>query len=119
MVQAKHGIEAFLCDVPVGENIKMVVVEALHKCKMAIVLGTSTYGKKTKSSFSTYEEMEYIIDKQKPYFLMKMCHDYLEPSADFNFTKNINYYEFIPKDLKNPVLPSDLCDKIVAKLRSL
>ena len=64
--------QALLCEVPEGQNIKEVVVDGLDGCELAVLLGTKTYGTKTVS-FSTYEEMEFVIAEGKPFFLVKMC----------------------------------------------
>jgi hypothetical protein len=40
-----RGLNAFICSVEPGNDIKEVVIEQLDGCKMAVVFGTSTYGR--------------------------------------------------------------------------
>jgi len=67
---------------PNSANLGLLIPTALANAKMAIVMGSQTYGKKTASNFSTFEEMQYILSKQKPMFLLKMCHTWEEPQAE-------------------------------------
>ena len=43
-----------------------------------MLLASETYGTAT-TSFSTYQELNYVIDHKKPYFLIKMCDKWREP----------------------------------------
>jgi hypothetical protein len=66
---------------PNGTNIGIAIPTALKNAKMAIIMGSETYGKKTASNCSTFEEMDYILRK-KPMFLLKMCEEWEEPQTD-------------------------------------
>jgi hypothetical protein len=66
---------------PNGTNIGIAIPTALKNAKMAIIMGSKTYGKKTESNCSTFEEMHYILRKKKPMFLLKMCEEWEEPQT--------------------------------------
>ena len=106
----------YLCSVPEGESIAADIAENLQKSKLVVIFGTETYGIKTASSFSTYQEMIYILDKKKPFFLIKMCDEFREPLTDFYFNSTISYFMW---DANAPMLPMDLVSHIGIRLNSL
>ncbi|EGD82196.1 hypothetical protein PTSG_02868 [Salpingoeca rosetta] len=113
-----RGLKVFLCEVPPGSNIAKVVIRALHGCRMAVILGTRTYGKETDSSFSTFDELQYIVDRRKPFFLVKMCDDFEEPEAQFHLRSNVAYFAWTPKNEDTNIsVPPPLVDDIVGKLK--
>jgi hypothetical protein len=68
-------------DNPNGADLGRIITTALANAKMAIVMGSKTYGKKTESNFSTYNEMHFILSEKKPMFLLKMCEEWEEPQT--------------------------------------
>ncbi|EGD82434.1 hypothetical protein PTSG_03080 [Salpingoeca rosetta] len=89
----KQGFSVFLCAVAPGGDIATAIIDALHSCKMVIILGSPTYGEKTENKFiSTFEELRYIIHQDKPFFLVKMCAKFLAPAAQFYLTNTIAYH---------------------------
>jgi hypothetical protein len=106
------GVPTFLCDIPPGGDLKVAIVSALDECDLAIVMGTKTYGQQTTSNFSTFQEMEFIVDEQKPFFLVKMCDKFEVAQTRFNFPGRISYY---PWDGAGKV-PDKLLEGIVQKL---
>ncbi len=109
------GVSTFLCDVPEGQNIAKVVMKAIDQCELVVIFGTSTYGKETDCSFSTAQELRYIVDHEKPFFLIKMCEMFLEPAAKFHLPPSIAYYQWDER-----VDPSDdLVRKIVTRLAAI
>lgn len=111
----ERNLRVFLCAVPEGESLEDAIIGALHVSSLVVILGTRTYGLKTASPFSTHNELRYIIDK-KPYFLVKMCDEFLVPKAQFHFSSAISYYPWQPKtpeERRN--VPGDLVDRIVAR----
>ena len=70
---------------PNSADLCMIISNALVNAKLAIVMGTKTYGKKTESNFSTYEEIQLILKKhdakKKAMFLLKMCKEWEEPQT--------------------------------------
>ena len=111
----KKGYSCFLCDIPNGEDIKEEIIFQLAGCRLAIVMGTLTYGVKTAATFGTAEEMEFIIDRKKPFFMIKMCDDFQEARTIFNFPGKIMYDYWKP----GSALPSSLISNIEKKLHSL
>jgi hypothetical protein len=109
------GLNVFICEVEPGGNIMEEVSSNLDACTMALVLGTETYGQKGSVSYSTKEEMAFIMGEHKPYFLVKMCERFAGPQTRLTFNQNISYELW----LKGTPMPSDLPDKIKAKLDSI
>ena len=80
--RTRPGVKCFLSgDNPNGADLGRIISTALANAKMAIVMGSKTYGKKTESNFSTYEEMHFILSEKKPMFLLKMCEEWEEPQT--------------------------------------
>ena len=69
----KVGVTCFLCTVDGGESIVEAVTKNLYMAELAVILATATYGKETGSSVSTRKELTYLMEKKKPFFLVKMC----------------------------------------------
>ena len=80
MIERKRpDVRCFLSgDNPNGEDLTDIISNALATSKMAIIMGSKTYGKKTKSHYSTSHEMKFINNKEKPIFLLKMCEEWEE-----------------------------------------
>lgn len=113
----QRGLSVFLCRESPGDDMTKAIIDALHECKMAVILGTEAYGRRTNVSFSTYQELRYIMSRNKPFFLVKMCHDFVEREARFRLTEDIMHYPWQPEQsTANVDVPSDLVDQIVAKL---
>ena len=100
------GIPTFLCDVAPGGNIKTTIVKALDGCDLAVIMSSKTCGLETTASFSTYQEMEYIIEERKPYFLVKMCERFDVSVA------SVAYFPWIGEG----EVPDLLLKKIIEKL---
>ena len=83
--RTRPGVKCFLSGGgrnPNGTNIGIVIPTALANAKMAIIMGSKTYGKKTENNnFSTYNEMQFILSENKPMFLLKMCEEWEEPQT--------------------------------------
>lgn len=115
----RRGISVFLCNIPPGKDIGRSVIHALSNCKLAVILGTRTYGAKTLSGFSTNEELRYIINEKKPYFLAKMCDTFDEPETRFRLPPEISYYKWQPNGSQRSRVPSDLVEQIVRRLAAV
>jgi len=82
--RTRPGVKCFRSgDNPNGADLGIIIPTALANAKMAIIMGSKTYGKKTESNFSTYEEMHFILREreEKPMFLLKMCEEWEEPQT--------------------------------------
>ena len=118
-LEAKN-MSVFLCDVAPGENLASAVVNALTHCKLAVIFGTETYGQETASSFSTFQELRYIVDKKKPFFLLKMCDAFVEARTDFHLPSTISYYPWRPAtEQERNAAPPDLIEQIVSRLETV
>lgn len=112
-----QGVSAFLCDIPEGQDLAGAVLTALTHCKLAVILGTRTYGKDTGCGFSTYEELRYIVEVKKPIFLIKMCQAFEEQYAVFRLPSSISHFPWQPAtDAERKQLPPGLVEKIVRRL---
>ena len=80
------GLSVFLCAADAGDDLADVIAENLVKSKLVVILGTATYGFKTSSSYSTYNELEYVTSANKPFFLVKMCSEFTVPFAQVHCT---------------------------------
>jgi hypothetical protein len=116
----KKGVSAFLCDIPPGQDLANAVVTALTHCKMAVILGTETYGRKTDSGFSTFEELRYIQDENKPYFLVKMCPSFEEAETRFRLPTSISYFPWQPTAAaERERVPAALLTQLMMRLDSV
>jgi hypothetical protein len=112
----KRGVTVFLCSVHSGDSILKAVAKNLFEAELVVILGTKTYGKETESSYSTCKELQYTMEKKKPFFLVKMCDCYEEYLADFYFDSTVAYHFWPVKD--HGKLPMDLTGAILAKLNN-
>jgi hypothetical protein len=110
-----RGISTFLCAVDPGGDICSEIVNALHACQLTIIMGTKTYGKNTRAGYSTFEELRFIINEPKPFFLVKMCDRFEEPETRFRLDSSVSYFPWAP----GLPMPVDLVTKIVEKLSSV
>jgi hypothetical protein len=109
-----RGISTFLCAVHPGGDIRGEIVNALSSSQLAIVMGTKSYGENTGAGFCTYEELEFIYDEKKPFFLVKMCDKFDVNLTRFLVRKSVSYLEWFPRS----PMPDDLVTKILEKLAS-
>lgn len=112
-----QGYSVFLCDVDSGGDIFQIVSEAMDNAKMFIVFGSKTYGFKTDSKCSTYQELSFIFDEKKPFFLFKMCNKYSVSTTKTLLSRGIAYDEWYP--FQNLQLPLASCENIIKKYTSL
>ena len=112
-----EGLDSFICDEPPGSELQQTVIDALYGCSLVIILGTQTYGRKTMSTFSTYEELRAIIAEKMPFFLVKMCPEFSENFTRFNLPTTIAYYQWQPASIEDrSVAPPALVAQIIARL---
>jgi len=111
-----HGIKVFLCEVTPGGDIAKAIMLALEHCALVIIMGSKSYGEETNSSYSTYEELRYVMDRCKPYYLIKMCDDFQTPSARFALRRDISYYEWQPPKVDMVMVPDELVKQIIEAL---
>ena len=68
---------------------------------MVVIMGSKTYGKETASRYSTFQELRFIDDERKPFFLIKMCDKFEEPETRFRLNDSIAYINWMPKSRKH------------------
>lgn len=89
-------------------------VSALHGCKLAVIMGTASYGKDTGCPFGSRQELTLVIH-QKPFFSVKICDTSL-----FNPGGNIANYSWRPStEAEKQAPPVEMVDKIVNCLSRL
>jgi hypothetical protein len=110
ILREKHNLNAVIVCTPQGEDIAAQVATLLDAAKMVIIFGTETYGKGTVN-FSTKEELQFIMDEKKPFFLIKMCERFAESRTRLVLSKAVAYFPWMPSD----PMPSNLISEIVAK----
>lgn len=112
---AKRGVHAVIVNVESGQSIEEEVIEKIDQCKLAVLFATADYGVKGTVNFSTREELEFIKQEKKPFFLIKMCDSYNDPTTRFRLPDSISYVDW---RVGRPI-PSDLVAKLIARLESV
>ena len=110
----QRSVRVFLCNVDPGQSIFDHVLHGLSHCKLVVILGSKTYGQRTQSLCSTYEELLFICNRQhgKPFFLLKLCEHFEEPAARMLLHNDVAYMKW-----QADTQPStQLIDAIIAKL---
>jgi hypothetical protein len=108
----QRGVACFLCDVSPGGSIRDTIVKGLSTCDLVVILGTRTYGKDTGVAFCTKNELDFIIDRKKPFFLIKMCDVFEEDVTCFHLPSHISHHRWDP----GTPAPLGLIESIVKKL---
>ena len=111
-----RGLKAFLSDISPGGNLQHVIANALSNCKLAIILATQTYGRKTNALFCTSAEMNFIVgNDRKPYYLVRMIpfgESWAEPATTMAFPPSIMFKLWLPGE----PMPDDLVDEVATRL---
>lgn len=110
ILKEKHNLNAVIVSTPQGEDIAAQVATLLDAARMVIIFGSETYGKGTVN-FSTKEELQFIMDEKKPFFLIKMCERFAEPRTRLVLSKAVAYFLWMPND----PMPPSLIPELVAK----
>lgn len=59
-----RGLNIFICDQFAGSNLMDIIYSALDAATLVVILASITYGRRTSSGFSTYEELYALWAKQ-------------------------------------------------------
>ncbi|EOD04844.1 hypothetical protein EMIHUDRAFT_220626 [Emiliania huxleyi CCMP1516] len=94
----RPGVKCFVSgNNPNGEYIDELICNALHNCRLVIIMGSRTYGLRTESAFSTFQELQWILQTRKPLFLVKMCEGPFEVSTtQVKLGSNIKFRLWLP-----------------------
>lgn len=87
------GYTVFLCALENGDSIYETVLNALTNSRFFVIMGSETYGAKTNSKISTYQESQFITDMGPHYYLIQMCDNFEEPHARLQFTHTETMYD--------------------------
>mmetsp|Transcript_3286 Transcript_3286/g.6423 ORF Transcript_3286/g.6423 Transcript_3286/m.6423 type:complete len:90 (+) Transcript_3286:89-358(+) len=82
---------------------------------MIIIMGTEDYGCPGTVNFSTKEELVFILQEKKPFFLIKMCERFEDSKTRFQLPDDTSYVPWTPG---KPV-PDDLIGKMLDKYQNL
>ena len=104
-------ISTFVISVAPGGDIKKEVVGKLSTCRMAVILGSEDYGVKGQTTFGTPEELNFILENDIPFFLIKTCHDFQDATTKFSLPKKTAYFPWS----EGASVPGDLVQEIVKK----
>jgi len=111
-----RGRTVFLSNASPGSDLQEMIAHALANCKLAIILATKTYGRKTNALFCTSAEMNFIVgNDRKPYFLVRgipFGDDWAEPLTTMAFPPSIMFKLWLPGE----PMPDDLVSDILARL---
>eukprot|EP00733_Pompholyxophrys_punicea_P001591 Pompholyxophrys_punicea_v1_NODE_851_length_1214_cov_3.240725.p1 type:complete len:140 gc:universal NODE_851_length_1214_cov_3.240725:128-547(+) len=114
-------VSVYLCEVLAGLDIQQNIVAALAEAHLVIIMGSKTYGEKTDSHFSTHQELCFILEEEKPFFLIKMCDDFASLITRFSLPKKFSYFTWddgpIPNDLVPAILQRLMNQKQVTNFR--
>uniref|UniRef100_A0A7S3GC70 TIR domain-containing protein n=1 Tax=Palpitomonas bilix TaxID=652834 RepID=A0A7S3GC70_9EUKA len=111
----KCGHDAYICEVAPGGNIEELIIDRLNAAKLVIIMGTETYGVPGTNTFSTRQELSFIMQEKKPFFLIKMCDRFQDPYARFKLTDAFGYLLWE----KGTPFPPDLIQKLEEKFSSV
>ena len=84
------------------------IAEQLEHCKLVVVMGSETYGQRTASINSTFEELQFILSEGKDFFLIKMCDRFKCPHTRMAFGSGIVYKHWAPGTDMPPGLVTDV-----------
>ena len=111
---AKFNVNAAIINVESGKSIEKEVIRTLDQSKLAVLFATSDYGVEGTVNFSTHEELAFILQEKKPFFLIKMCDRYDDPVTRFRLPGAIAYVDW---RIGQP-MPSELVAKVLARFES-
>ncbi|CAE7660400.1 NXNL2, partial [Symbiodinium microadriaticum] len=110
LLKEQYDINGCIIEVPPGQDIAEQVAEKLNSAKMVLIFGTETYGTGTVN-FSTKEELQFLMDEKKPFFLIKMCEKFSVARTRLSLSNAVSYVKWNPGD---PV-PDNLISEIANK----
>lgn len=110
-----HGISTFICTkfLRDGEDMKKMIINVIDQSELVVILGTATYGKETLNTYSTHEELKFIISEKKKIFLVQMCDRFEEASTRFNLPDSIKSVKW---NLRSSI-PADLIERVATSLK--
>eukprot|EP00607_Mallomonas_marina_P001735 CAMPEP_0182435326 /NCGR_PEP_ID=MMETSP1167-20130531/75148_1 /TAXON_ID=2988 /ORGANISM="Mallomonas Sp, Strain CCMP3275" /LENGTH=189 /DNA_ID=CAMNT_0024626269 /DNA_START=1 /DNA_END=570 /DNA_ORIENTATION=+ len=114
-LQSQFKLRVTIIDVPEGQDIGDAVALKIEAAKLVVIFGTETYGRGTMSCFSTKEELQFIKDQNKPFFLIKMCDNFVEPRTRMILNGSVSYALWPP----GTPMPTDLPANIYKRFQRI
>lgn len=110
-----RGKKTFICDVGPGGNLIDSIIEALTESKLTIIMGTKTYGQQGTTKFSSKQELSFIMQEDKPFYLIKMCERFEDAKTRFYLNEDVSYQLWEP----GTPMPDNLVTNIEKRLTEL
>jgi len=110
-----RGLYAYICEIPPGKDIVEAIVKKLSSARLVVILGTQTYGCKGSVYFSTREELKFVIEEEKPIFLIKMCNRFQDEMTRFQLPDSMSFAWWT----KGDPLPASVVDDLEERYLSL
>mmetsp|Transcript_15281 Transcript_15281/g.23011 ORF Transcript_15281/g.23011 Transcript_15281/m.23011 type:complete len:1048 (-) Transcript_15281:291-3434(-) len=107
IMKEKYDLNCKIIQPPVGNDIAEEVATTLDAAKLVLIFGTETYGKGTVS-FSTKEELQFVMDEKKPFFLLKMCDRFAESRTRLSLPNSVAYFPWPAGTPMPENLPAEL-----------
>jgi hypothetical protein len=90
-ILCERSIDACIIEAVSGYLVKMIVSK-LVESRMVVIFGTEDYGMPGSVNFSTQEELQFIKDKKKPLYLIKMCDQFSSDVTSFHLPQPTPYF---------------------------
>jgi hypothetical protein len=115
----QRGVKVYRADVADGDSAGQEVSKHIVHSRLIVILGTENYGEETSISYSTFNELSYVVSCKRPKFIIKMCHEFQQHLAIFNIQgQSLIEASWMPRcDDEKP--PTEVVDRIVAKLGAI
>ena len=88
----QRGFNCFLCSVDAGESIADEIAVNLDQCRK-LFLEQEPMDLKQNQAAAREQELKFVTDTKKPYFLVKMCEAFEIPLAKFYLTSSVSYVQ--------------------------
>eukprot|EP00961_Rhodomonas_salina_P060627 813930-Rhodomonas_salina.1 len=72
-LRERHGINTYIVEAGVGEEFGPMTDYALYNMWLMVAMCFENYGAKTKSKYSSYEELSYASNKNIPTIAIQLC----------------------------------------------
>merc|ERR1712003_342510 len=75
-------LKALIINTGAGGNFGLLVMHALHSMKSMVVFGCPQYGAKSKSTYSSYDELGNASENKKHIIPIKLCRQWPPQPTD-------------------------------------
>ena len=109
------GISSYICQTLAGNDIVDDILNHMKHAKLAVIMGSKTYGAEGTTKFTTKEELTMIRGEDMPFVLVKMCDKFEEYWTRFYLPATFAYVKWN----KGESMPANLVSKIKEKLAAV